>query len=131
MAAFSSDPATLPTRCPALLRAVPERRLQQPPQHEQEHPDRDGPDEHLAERLLRELAHRPGGARLLAVVTERELDGQPRQQQVHDAVGDQPRPDEMVEGVALLDLSAHLLSIGHEDAFENSRLDCAAAIRAH
>ncbi len=60
------------------------------------------------------VAHRPGGAGLLAVVTERELHCQPRQEQVHDAVGHQAGPDEMVEGVALLGLPARLLRVGHE-----------------
>ena len=55
------------------------------------------------------------------MVTERELDGQPGEEQVHDAVRDQARTDEVVEGVALLDLlallrglAADLAGVGHD-----------------
>ena len=64
-----------------------------------------------AERLPRQLVHRPGGAGVLLGVPEGELHREPAEQQVDDAIGDQPDPRDDVEGVAALGTTAELVGV--------------------
>ena len=75
----------------ALLVAVPERRPRAACQSTSRNiPMRDHPDQHPAERLLRELAQRAAARRRALAVAEGELEREPADQQVDDAVRDQP-----------------------------------------
>ena len=86
----------------ALLVAVAEDRLEPLPDGEQEHPDRDGPHQGLAERLLRELLDGALRVRRALLVAQGQLDGQPGDEQVDDAVGDQADPGGVVDPLALV-----------------------------
>ena len=77
MQALTQRHARLRSRSEPSGVAVAEGSLDEPPDDQQQHPDGDGPDHGLAERLLGQLMQGAAGAGLLAVVPEGELDGEP------------------------------------------------------
>ena len=88
--------------------------LGQPPHDEQQHPQRNPPDQDLAEGLFGQLLQGTAGTGVLALVAERELDGEPGEQEVHHAVGDQSRPRRVAEPVAPFGAAADHLGVVHE-----------------
>ncbi len=84
-----------------------ERGLQEPPDHQKEHPDSDGPDQHFAERLLGQLPHSALVGRFTLVVTHGQLQRQPRNQQVYDAVRNQSRADRKIQPLTVRRTLAH------------------------
>jgi hypothetical protein len=88
--------------------------LGQPPHDEQEHPQRNAPDQDLAEGLLGQLPQGTAGTGVLALIAERELNGEPGEQEVNHAVGDQTRSRRVAEPVALLRAAAHHLGVVQE-----------------
>ena len=86
------------------LVAVAEGELQEPPQDEQEHADGDQPDQNAAHGLLGEVVEGTGVGGAVLLLTEGELQRQPPDEQVDDAVGHETGADRVVHPVAVVGL---------------------------
>jgi len=86
-------------------------RLENLPQHQGDEPDghhvqRDPPDRGLCQLVKRALAG--GGA---TPVAERQPEGQPGQDQMHNAEGDEPDADRVVQPLAVVRTPTRLLGL--------------------
>ena len=99
--ALPAEASALADALVALLVAVPEERPRVPARARAGTSRSDDPDQDPAERLLGELAQGARAERRARPVAEGELDGQPADQHVDDAVRDQAGAGDPVDPVAV------------------------------